>query len=65
MAIEDQLLARLKGAQLAHATASMQHPSSRDAFEYGMRVGVYAGYQAAIDLLLQLLKEERDGERDL
>jgi hypothetical protein len=43
----------------------MQRPQTRDAFEYGHRVGVVAGYDAAINVLLSLLKEERDSDPDL
>lgn len=65
MNLPEQLLARLKAEQQSFALQSLQRPQNRDAFEYGYRVGVVAGYEAAIDVLINLLREERDGDRDL
>lgn len=65
MAVEDRLLARLKNDQQSFAIEALRRPVDRDAFEYGYRVGVVAGYEAAITALLQLLDDERHGERDL
>lgn len=65
MNLLEQLLARLKAEQQSFALQSLQRPQNRDAFEYGYRVGVVAGYEAAIDVLINLLREERDGDRDL
>ena len=65
MSLPEQLLARLKAEQQSFALQSLQRPQNRDAFEYGYRVGVVAGYEAAIDVLINLLREERDGDRDL
>jgi hypothetical protein len=63
--IEDQLLGKLKEAQASFALDALRRPGTRDSFEYGYRVGTVAGYEAAITLLLNLFKDERDGERDL
>jgi hypothetical protein len=38
---------------------------NRDNFEYGYRVGMVAGYEAALNLLLDLVRRERDDEKDL
>lgn len=65
MAVEDRLLARLKNDQQSFAIEALRRPVDRDAFEYGYRVGVVAGYEAAITALLQLLDDERHGDRDL
>jgi hypothetical protein len=65
MAIEDQLLNRLKAEQQQFALEALKRPVSRDAFEYGYRVGVVAGYEAAIKALVDMLDEERNGDRDL
>jgi hypothetical protein len=64
-ALPERLLARLKAEQADFALQAMRRPQSRDAFEYGHRVGVVDGYEAAMNVLLQLLKEERDSDRDL
>jgi hypothetical protein len=63
--IETRLLNALKAEQQSFALEALRKPQTRDAFEYGHRVGVIAGYEAAINVLLQLLKEERDSDPDL
>ena len=65
MAIESQLLNRLKAEQQQFALDALKRPVNRDAFEYGYRVGVVAGYEAAIEALLHMLNDERNGDRDL
>ena len=65
MQLSDRLLAQLKAEQQQYALAGLKQPHQRDAFEYGYRSGVVAGYEQAIGLLLKLLDEERNGERDL
>ena len=65
MAIEDRLLGKLKADQQAFAFEALKCPVERDAFEYGYRVGMVAGYEAAIKVLLDLLDDERNGDRDL
>jgi hypothetical protein len=65
MAIESQLLNRLKAEQQQFALDALKRPVNRDAFEYGYRVGVVAGYEAAIKALLEMLDDERNGDRDL
>lgn len=65
MAVDDRLLARLKSEQQQFALDALRRPDTRDAFEYGYRVGVVAGYEAAIKALLDLLDDERNGDRDL
>lgn len=65
MAIEDRLLGKLKADQQVFAFEALKRPVERDAFEYGYRVGMVAGYEAAIKVLLDLLDDERNGDRDL
>ena len=65
MAVEDRLLGKLKADQQAFALEALKRPVERDAFEYGYRVGMVAGYEAAIRTLLDLLDDERNGDRDL
>lgn len=65
MSLEDRLLARLKAEQQQFSLDALRRPVQRDAFEYGYRVGVVAGYEAAVTALLALLADERHGERDL
>lgn len=63
--LPERLLARLKHDQQAYALDALRRPNARDAFEYGHRVGLVQGYEAAITVLLQLLNEERDSDPDL
>lgn len=65
MAIEDRLLGKLKADQQQFSLDALKRPVTRDAFEYGYRVGMVAGYEAAIKALLELLDDERHGDRDL
>ena len=61
----DQLFTRLKAEQQSFALEALRRPQTRDTFEYGYRVGMVAGYEAAINVLLNLLKEEKDNDPDL
>ena len=63
--IEQTLLRKLKELQSDYALESLQRPNTRDAFEYGHRVGVIGGLDMAVGLLLTLLDEERNGNPDL
>jgi hypothetical protein len=65
MNIESKLLNRLKESQLKYSVDSLKQPVQRDAFEYGHRTGVVAGYEAAINVLLQLIDEEKYRDNDL
>lgn len=65
MNIEQRLLAALKAKQAEFALEGLKRPLQRDAFEYGYRTGIVNGYEAAINTLLELVAEERDGDKDL
>lgn len=65
MSLESQLLNRLKADQQQFALEALKRPVERDAFEYGYRVGMIAGYEAAINVLLKLLDEEKNLDNDL
>lgn len=65
MALADKLLNRLKAEQQQFSVDALKRPVNRDAFEYGYRVGMVAGYEAAIEALLNMLDEERNDDRDL
>ena len=65
MSLADQLFNRLKADQQGFALDALKRPQTRDTFEYGYRVGIVQGYEAAINVLLQLLKEEKDSDPDL
>ena len=65
MNVESQLLNRLKAEQQSFAVQALMRPQTRDTFEYGYRVGMVAGYEAAIKVLLNLLDEEKNFDNDL
>lgn len=65
MSFESKLLNRLKAEQQQFAVDALKRPVERDAFEYGYRVGMVAGYEAAINVLLKLLDEEKNLDNDL
>lgn len=65
MSTVDQLFNRLKADQQSFALDALKRPQTRDTFEYGYRVGVVQGYEAAINVLLQLLKEEKYDDPDI
>lgn len=65
MSIEQQLLNALKAEQARFALEALKKPQNRDTFEYGYRVGVVAGYEAAVNVLLKLLDEEKNSDPDL
>lgn len=63
MNLADQLLAKLKMEQQHFALGALKTPQNRDAFEYGYRVGMVSGYEAAINALLTLLDEEKHSDK--
>jgi hypothetical protein len=65
MNLESQLLNRLKAEQQSFAVDALRRPQTRDTFEYGYRVGMVAGYEAAINVLLNLLDQEKNLDNDL
>tara|TARA_B110000285_G_scaffold59695_1_gene68519 strand:- start:801 stop:998 length:198 start_codon:yes stop_codon:yes gene_type:complete len=65
MNIESKLLNLLKANQAEFALEALRRPQDRDTFEYGYRVGVVAGYEAAMNVLLNLLDEDKNGNFDL
>jgi len=65
LSIEAKLLNRLKAAQQQFAADALTRPQHRDAYEYGYRVGIFAGYEAAINVLLKILDEEKNSDNDL
>ena len=59
------MLNRLKSDQQKFALDALKRPQERNTFEYGYRVGVVAGYEAAVNVLLSLLDEEKNSDNDL
>ena len=65
MNIDTKLLNKLKVEQQIFAVEALKKPHTRDAFEYGYRVGTVAGYEAAINVLLNLIDEDKHSDNDL
>ncbi len=65
MNIETKLLNALKVEQQQFAIDALKRPVERDAFEYGYRVGMVAGYESAVNVLLKLVDEEKHLDNDL
>lgn len=58
-------MARLKAEQQQYALQALQMPNLRNEFEYGYRAGVIAGLEKSVEVLIGLVKEERDSDKDL
>jgi len=56
----EPLLQRLKTEQAQLAKEALGQPHSRDLFEYGRVVGMYAGLERAADVLIDLVKESEE-----
>ncbi len=56
----DKILNLLTNAQHELAIAALRTPNSHDAFEYGRMVGMYAGVERAIEVILSTIKEDKD-----
>ena len=56
----DKVLNAITNAQQELAIAALRTPNSHDAFEYGRRVGMYAGLERALEVIMSTIKEEDD-----
>jgi hypothetical protein len=54
----DKVLNAITNAQQELAIAALRTPNSHDAFEYGRMVGMYAGLERAIEVILSTIKED-------
>ena len=59
MSIERAIM-NLERELTALAEAALDHPQSRDAFEYGRMVGMYAGLKRAREVLISTITVEDD-----
>lgn len=62
---EARLLGELKKAQTEYALEALRRPVNKTEFEYGHRTGYFAGLERAIEVLLALLDDEKNGNNDL
>ena len=63
--VTEKLLNKLKESQADFALDALKRPQERDVFEYGYRVGMVAGFEEAINVLLTLLDEEKNSDKGL
>lgn len=56
----EKTLMMLKREQEELANSALRSPNSRDQFEYGRIVGMYAGYERAIEVILSANREDDD-----
>jgi hypothetical protein len=54
----DKVLNAITSAQQELAIAALRSPNSHDAFEYGRMVGMYAGLERALEVIMSTIKEE-------
>lgn len=59
------LIQRIEDAQAALARDALEKPASRDSFEYGRVVGMYAGLEQAKEVLSELVAEQDRRTRNL
>ena len=61
----NQLIQRIGDAQAELARDALEQPASRDSFEYGRVVGMYAGLERAKEVLTELIFEQDRRTRNL
>ena len=54
----DRVLNLLTTAQQELAVAALRSPNSHDAFEYGRMVGMYAGLERALEIIMSTINED-------
>ena len=54
----DKVLNAITQAQQELAIAALRTPNSHDMFEYGRMVGMYAGLERALEVIMSTIKEE-------
>lgn len=62
---ENYLIGRFKELQQEIALQSMLKPAQKDLFTLGQASGMVIGLEAAIAEIINMLKEERDGNDDI
>jgi len=61
----ETLLQRLEQAQAELARDALQQPQSRDLYEYGKVIGMYAGLEHAKTVLIDMVAEKERKDFDL
>jgi hypothetical protein len=61
----DMLLRRLEEEQALFAKEALQQPQGHEAFDYGRAVGLYAGFERAKDILVDILADQDRRDYDL
>ena len=58
-----QIIDALQGQLNEHAHSALAKPKSRDAYEYGYAVGVYAGIQRALNAVNDVISKDEEDDR--
>ena len=56
---EEAFIARVKAEQAKYALDSLKNPGNKTEFDFGLRSGYVAGLERAVNVLLEILSEER------
>ena len=54
----DKVLNAITNAQQELAIAALRTPNSHDAFEFGRMVGMYAGLERALEIIMSTINED-------
>jgi hypothetical protein len=65
MNLETALLNKLKSLQAQYAVDALRSPSDKSEFDFGYRVGYFAGMERAIECLLSVVEDEKYSDPDL
>lgn len=65
MNIETRLLNALKAEQAKYALEALKSPGSKSEFDFGARVGTVSGLERAIDLLMTIIDDAKNGDNVL
>jgi hypothetical protein len=62
---EGRLISRLKKAQQEIAMQAMLNPPQRDTYSLGQASGMVIGLEEAVNEIINMVKEDRDGNDQL
>ena len=65
MNIETRLLNALKAEQARYALEALKTPGDKSAFDFGARVGTISGLEKAINLLMTIVDDAKNGDNVL
>lgn len=63
MSLLDDVISAIERERAAHAHAALAMPGGHESFDYGKACGIYAGMQAALDIIEKVLEERASEDR--